>query len=205
MKTPLSASVAIVVGLLILLGYFLPFDQLQSLKETLVQWAVYLAAFALLVGVVNLVKVHWSKATRRKTGGLYSIILLVSLGITIVVAGYFGPTSSPSMWIFNNIQLPIEISLVALLAVILAVVGVRLLRRRPDLPSVIFFVTVLFVLMGTAPLFFVGEVPILSNIRDLIVQVPTVAGGRGILLGVALGTIATGIRIILGADRPYGG
>lgn len=205
MKTPLSASVAIVVGLLILLGYFLPFDQLQSLKETLVQWAVYLAAFALLVGVVNLVKVHWSKAMRRKTGGLYSIILLVSLGITIVVAGYFGPTSSPSMWIFNNIQLPIEISLVALLAVVLAVVGVRLLRRRPDLPSVIFFVTVLFVLMGTAPLFFVGEVPILSNIRDLIVQVPTVAGGRGILLGVALGTIATGIRIILGADRPYGG
>jgi len=205
MKTPLSASVAIVVGLLILLGYFLPFDQLQSLKETLVQWAVYLAAFALLVGVVNLVKVHWSKATRRKSGGLYSIVLLVSLAITIVVAGYFGPTSSPSLWIFNNIQLPVEISLVALLAVVLAVVGVRLLRRRPDLPSVIFFVTVLFVLLGTAPLFFVGEVPILSNIRDLIMQVPTVAGGRGILLGVALGTIATGIRIILGADRPYGG
>jgi hypothetical protein len=25
------------------------------------------------------------------------------------------------------------------------------------------------------------------------------------LLGVALGTIATGLRILMGADRPYGG
>jgi hypothetical protein len=205
MRTPLSASVAIVAGLLILLGYFLPFDQMQSLKGTLVQWAVFLAAFALLAGVVNLVKVHWSKVKNRKTGGIYSIILLVSLVATIAVAGYFGPSSSPSLWIFNNIQLPIEISLVALLVVVLAFASVRLLRRRPDVPSVIFFVTVLFVLMGTAPLFFVGEVPLLSKFRDLIVQVLSVAGARGILLGVALGTIATGIRVILGADRPYGG
>jgi hypothetical protein len=31
------------------------------------------------------------------------------------------------------------------------------------------------------------------------------AGARGILLGVALGTVATGLRILIGADRPYGG
>jgi len=31
------------------------------------------------------------------------------------------------------------------------------------------------------------------------------AGIRGILMGVALGSIATGLRILMGADRPYGG
>jgi len=30
-------------------------------------------------------------------------------------------------------------------------------------------------------------------------------GARGILLGVALGTLTTGLRILFGADRPYGG
>jgi hypothetical protein len=45
-----------------------------------------------------------------------------------------------------------------------------------------------------------GELPI---IKDWILNVPTLAGVRGILLGVALGTIATGLRILLGADRPY--
>jgi hypothetical protein len=33
--------------------------------------------------------------------------------------------------------------------------------------------------------------------------VPTLAGVRGILLGVALGTIATGLRVLMGAERPY--
>jgi hypothetical protein len=28
---------------------------------------------------------------------------------------------------------------------------------------------------------------------------------RGLLIGVALGTITTGLRILIGADRPYGG
>jgi len=32
-----------------------------------------------------------------------------------------------------------------------------------------------------------------------------VAGARGILLGVSLGVIATGVRILIGSDRPYGG
>ena len=30
-------------------------------------------------------------------------------------------------------------------------------------------------------------------------------GARGILIGVALGTLTTGLRILFGADRPYGG
>jgi hypothetical protein len=40
-------------------------------------------------------------------------------------------------------------------------------------------------------------------IKEWVLRVPTMAGARGILLGVALGIIATGLRILLGADRPY--
>jgi hypothetical protein len=28
---------------------------------------------------------------------------------------------------------------------------------------------------------------------------------RGILIGVALGALTTGLRVLFGADRPYGG
>jgi hypothetical protein len=52
------------------------------------------------------------------------------------------------------------------------------------------------------------EVPFLHGemgLRSLLVQIPAVAGARGVLLGVALGAIATGLRILMGVDRPYGG
>jgi hypothetical protein len=200
-----SAAIAITAGLLILLGYFLPIDPLRSLKDVLVQWSMILAAFALLVGVVNLIKVHLARVQSRKISGLYSLILIISFSLTVVIAGYFGPTASPSMWIFNYIQMPIETSLLAILAVTLAYAGARLLSRRPNGFTILFILIVIFVLLGTTPLIFFGEVRFLSILRNLIIQVPAVAGARGILLGVALGAIATGIRILLGSDRPYGG
>jgi hypothetical protein len=41
-------------------------------------------------------------------------------------------------------------------------------------------------------------------LRAEIVQVLAVGGARGILIGVALGAIVTGLRVLLAAERPYG-
>ena len=30
-------------------------------------------------------------------------------------------------------------------------------------------------------------------------------GARGLLIGIALGTLLTGLRVLFGMDRPYGG
>jgi hypothetical protein len=45
------------------------------------------------------------------------------------------------------------------------------------------------------------QIPGLNEFRSWIAQ----SGARGVLLGVALGTIATGLRILTGTDRPYEG
>jgi len=67
------------------------------------------------------------------------------------------------------------------------------------------FVLFVFVLLITAIPAVAARVGLIAEIRSWILGVPAVGGARGILLGVALGTIATGIRILMGADRPYGG
>jgi hypothetical protein len=199
--------VAIAVGLVVLLGYFVDFDLLAGLRRILLNWGVILAGVALIVGVANLFTVHWRKFTSSQPGAGYSLILVLSLVFTILTVGYFGPTASWSMWIFNYIQVPIESSLMAILAVTLAYASARLLRRRPDRFSLVFIGTVLVVLLGTAPLLGV-ELPGLygpQSLRSLLVDIPAVAGTRGILFGVALGTVATGLRVLMGADRPYEG
>jgi hypothetical protein len=42
-------------------------------------------------------------------------------------------------------------------------------------------------------------------VHPWITQVIALGGARGILIGVALGTLTTGLRVLFGADRPYGG
>lgn len=199
-----NAVIAVISGLCVLLGYFFPgvFGGIQSL---LIGWAIILAAIALLLGIFNLAMVHWKKIGTDGPGSINSIVLLISLIVTMIVVIISGPTGSWSLWIFNTFQLPVEISLLAVLAVILLYAGARLLSRRPKWYTVLFLVTVLVVLLGSVPLYFLGEVASLNAIRGWLAQVPAMAGARGLLLGVALGTVATGLRILMGLDRPYGG
>jgi len=199
----INALIAIVTGVVVLVGYFVP--QLAGIRELLLQWAVILAAFALLVGVVNLLMVHLKKMGKVKKGGIYSLILWVAFFITVGVVALDGPDGSKSVLLFDIIQIPVEASLMALLAVTLAVASIRLLRRRAGLFTYIFIGTALLVLLGTAPLYGIGEISFLGQVRTWITGVLSVAGARGILLGVALGTVATGIRVLMGVDRPYGG
>ena len=101
-----NAIIAVVSGLLVLLGYFFPgaFGNIQSI---LIGWAIILAAFALLLGIFNLAMVHWKKVGTNGSSSIYSIVLLLSLVITIILVSFSGPTGSLSLWIFNTFQLPV--------------------------------------------------------------------------------------------------
>jgi hypothetical protein len=214
MKSPLSLAIAVLAGGIVLAGYFLRkmVPVLGEVQALVLQWAVILAAIALLIGVVNLLSVHWHKLKAGKSSSLYSGVLIVSLVATFVITAYDGPTGSRSLWILNNIQIPIEASLVALLAIVLAYTAVRMFRYRVNAMTILFIAVVIIILMGTIPLYGTSEVPGLAKISnvfkplaDWITRAIATAGARGILLGVALGTIAAGLRILMGVDRPYGG
>lgn len=207
MKAVLPRSnviIAITAGVLVFLGYVFP-GFLGNARTLLLKWAIILAGFALLVGILNLFQVHLRKITTKQPKSLDSIVVLITLALTMLVAALSGPAGKWSLWIYNNLQVPIEISLLAVLAVVLVYSAARLMSRRMTWYTGLFLITVLVVILGTTPLYMIGEVPILNSLRVLLTDVLAVAGGRGLLLGVALGTLAAGIRILMGADRPYGG
>ncbi|MFA5874324.1 MAG: hypothetical protein WC832_10180 [Anaerolineales bacterium] len=204
-----STAIAIASGVLVLAGYF--FAQkadgqaslLTDIRLTLLNWAIILAGFAIFIGILSLFQVHFRKIQKKQKGSVYSLLLIISLAFTFL----FGLVKPGQVEIvFTTVQLPVEASLMALLTVTLTYASIRLLRHRLNLLSVIFLVTALLILLGTAPLPFLGDIPGLSDwVRPFIAQVMAAAGARGILLGVALGTLTTGLRILFGADRPYGG
>lgn len=202
----IAAIVAIGSGLIVLLGYFFAVPALLQARQLLLSWAMILAAVAVIVGVANLIAVHFTRVTKRLKGSPYSMVLLFALLGSLALGLALGPQNAAVQAMFNGIQVPVEASLMAVLAVTLLYAAIRLLRWRSDLMAIVFILTALLIFLGTAPLPFVGYIPIVSDmLRPFVAQVPAAAGARGILLGVALGTLLTGLRILFAADRPYGG
>ena len=207
LKSPISTITCIVVGLIVLAGYFFNVEEISFLRGLLLHWAIILTGVTLLVGVVNLISIHLGKITKKTKGSLNSVFLVGSFLFTLIIAGYFGISSVWSLWIYNSILVPIETSLLAILAIFLILTLPRMLSRRMGIDSVVFIVVIIFVLLGSIPIFrtyipgLFGENGIYKSVINLL----GVSGIRGILLGIALGVTATGIRVLLGSDRPYGG
>lgn len=207
----LAAVVAISVGLFVLADMFLlqwdaPAHSIRQavngIGYLLVSWAAIVAAFALFLGFFNVVSVHANRIRNQQAGYIYSAVLLVALLATLIV-GFWGggPNSSGSQFIFSYVLQPLEATLFSLLALFIATAAFRAFRVR-NAETFFFVLFAIIVLLGQVPLgiYLWSELPV---IKDWILNVPTLAGVRGILLGVALGTIATGLRVLLGTDRPY--
>lgn len=201
-----TAAFAIASGAIVLLGYFFP-EQLGSLRILLLDWAVIIAGAAVLVGVFNLTAVHMEKFRARQKGGAYGILLVISLLVTFFGLGvWLGPNSQGMQIAVNAIIVPVEASLMAILAVTLIYASMRLLRRRVDVMSIVFLVVTVILLALMTPTPF-G--PILGDQGTQLaidfLGMFSGGGARGLLIGIALGTLLTGLRVLFGADRPYGG
>ena len=206
----ITAVLAIASGLIVLLGYFFP-DQLSGLRGLLIDWAVIIAGMAVLVGIANLVFVQMEKVRSRNKNGLYSGVLVISLILTFGLGLMYKPDHTYMQTIMTAIIIPVEASLLAILAVTLIYASIRLLRRRVDMMSVIFLVSAVFFLFAVMPnpFAFGSSMHVIMDIgQDFISKFAGMfsrGGTRGLLIGVALGTLLTGLRVLFGIDRPYGG
>ena len=198
-----TAAFAIAAGLIVLLGYFFP-EQLESLRLLLLDWAVIIAGMAVLVGIFNLIAVQMEKIRTRQKGGSYGALLVVSLILTFGLGLILGPAHPYMRLAMDAIIMPVEASLMAILVVTLVYASIRLLRRRVDVMSIVFLSAALIFLIAIMPTPFGA----LDSLQQFILQTAGMlsrGGARGLLIGIALGTLLTGIRVLFGVDRSYGG
>jgi len=213
-RAPVAAAIAIAFGLVVLLGYFIPADtgtsslsNLLVLRSWIIGWAVTLAGFATLVAIIGLVSAHWRKLRARRNPDRYSLFMLAAFVLVFVfgVMQYLGGDVTTFQQIVNAIQVPVEASMMAILAVTLTMAAIGLFRRRKGLLPVVFLISVLiFLLLNSGLLASQENIPFVGDILAMLQYLP-VAGARGILIGIALGSLMAGLRILFGADRPYSG
>jgi hypothetical protein len=89
----------------------------------------------------------------------------------------------------------------ALLAFFIASAAFRAFRMR-NVESGLLLGAAILVMLGLVP---IGRAisPMFPQIQEWIVDVPNNAGRRAIMMGAALGAIATGLRVILGLERSH--
>lgn len=200
----LALTTLLLVGLPLLAGYFFDFPLLQAVNQQLLRWGVALAAAALLAGLINLAKAHVQRIASGRTGWGYSVVTLAAFALTLLAVGWYGALSKPASWLFDYIQLPVETSLLAVLAVVLVLAAARLVVQHPTWPAFVFLGSVLLSLLG-AVAFQVQSLELIATFSAWLQRVPATAGLRGILLGIVIGVIAIGVRVLSGAERPYAG
>jgi len=202
MKRIVPTAVAIAAGLIVLADAFVTNSYLHPAAQTLVGWAALVGASAMLLGLLNVLGVHWSRIRKREGGWSLSLVLIAAMLIVLalgLIPGGGGVNAPGVAWMFNYIQVPLEATTFSLLAFFMLTAAYRTWRVR-GVGSALLLMAAVVVLLGQIPL---GERlwNELPAWRTWVLGVPSLAGARGIILGVALATVATGVRILLGLDR----
>lgn len=200
MKRMLPALIVVVAGLIVLLDFFLENPLLDAVGSFLLEGAVILGAFAILLGLWNLLVVNEGRIRRRDKGwGLSAVILASALGSLLFgLVAWQGPAAA---WFYRYLLFPLEASAGALLAFSVVGAAARVWRLH-SVEGAVLLAVGLLVLLGSLPVAS-GLPAALGAVREWIMGVPVLAAVRGILLGVALGIMATGLRVLLWVDRPY--
>lgn len=203
-KQLLPLGITIFFGWLTLVGLLF---KLPAVTNIVLGWGGLLVAFAFLLGVLNLFVVHFSRAAKNKNG--YSLVLIISMVAVFVIAGTDarGLTENWLEHYFVFVQAPLEAALASLLAFFLLFAGFQLMKRQRTIWSLLFLVTAVFVLIADVLLVTSWLPPRLSEsflqVQEIIRNVIVIAGMRGLLIGVALGTILLAARMLVGLERPY--
>jgi len=294
-KTRLPLVVGGLFGLYGVLEYYIPAWQVGWFTEEFRSWAVIMAAFAYVLGAVNIIQVTVPKIRRREPDWGYKVVLLTSAALMLVVglpwhklgaapakasvaiaaapdgatgirvdapadvsvqiggallpaatgprpvtpvapgevevrlsrrvAGYepqvvtvtvaagqlatvhgdppmlWGKDGRVFVWLYDHVFAPCNATMFALLAFFVASAAFRAFRARNVEAAL---------LLGTAILMMLGRAPIgralsdsLPDVAQWLLDVPNNGGRRAIMMGAAIGAIATGLRVILGLERSH--
>lgn len=203
MKRALPVIVAVTTGVFILVALVLPVS-LGGYLSIVLRWAIIVGAMALLVAIAHLFLAQWRRLMRGNKGSLYSLVFVLVFLLSLAGGLVLGvDDANYRLWV-ASIQKPLEVSLLGLLALVMTSAIVQFYRARGWSPLTLAFgiSTLFFLVIGLGFLQALNIVQLTATLR-VFEQLPLI-GARGLLLGVAIGALLLGLRVLFGLQRPWG-
>lgn len=215
MRRTVPLVITFLAGTFMIISFFAPDKTFLADAATRVKdWGLILAAFAVVLGTGNIIRISIHKV-KRGEDRVYKVILLVCLFVTMGLGMFFGIEKgiqrswlnggwlegeyNPFYWIYFNLQLPLGATMFSLLVFYITSAAYRAFRVR-SLEAGILLATAVLVMLGQVP---IGSLLGLDEVMAWIMSVPNVAAKRAIFMGAAMGITAMSLRVILGIERSY--
>lgn len=202
MRRELPIAIAFIVGVLVIVSFFFSSKPLTNAAQTVQNWGIIVAAFALGLASVNLIQVHVKKIARGKgLDWLYSGSLIVSMLGMAILGIVKGPTYKTYQFWFDALFVPGQATVYAMTGFFIASAAYRAFKVR-NVESAILLVSAAVLMLANVP---IGE-KMWSGIPTVgkwLMDIPNLAGQRGMLIGAGIGGIASGLRVLLGIERSY--
>jgi len=213
MRREIPLLITAIVGIVFILQYFIPHYPFNNLNAWFSDWFSIIAACAIWLGALNLIKISINKVYRKKPGWGYPVVIIITFLITVIVGAAGGrdyrALGTGFDWLYQYVYIPLSSTMFALLAFFVASASYRAFRAR-NFDATLLLLAAFFVMIGRVPIgdaiagiFSVPESILPSNIATWIMNVFNASGQRAIMMGIALGIVSTSLRVILGIERTH--
>lgn len=203
MRREVPLFITFLFGTFMIIQYFIPQYFVTDLADRFQRWAIIILAFAYVLGVANVVRISGERVYQRGLDWPYKILTIVALffmGILGLVTGV-GEGTFFNDRMYVSVYSPMQATMYSTLAFYIASAAYRAFRVRTWQAGLL-AVTAVVVMLGRVPIGAAiwGGFP---GLVEWIMGVPNVVGQRAILIGAALGAVATGLKMVLGIERSY--
>ncbi|HHX27932.1 MAG: hypothetical protein ACOX5Q_10585 [Bacillota bacterium] len=201
MKQQFPVLFGAITGLLVLFASYFKAPVLQSVSNELLQWRVIVAAFALLLGIANISRIHVNRVSRKDQNTPYSLMLLIVMYGALILGLGYGAQSPQYKFIWDNVYSSLNATWYSTTAFYMMSSAWRGFRVRSVQAGVLMVAAIVVMLskVGIGELVW-SQIPAIGN---WIVEIPNTAGMRGILVGSCLGAVGVSLRIMLGLERGH--
>jgi len=209
-----AISLAFIVGLFMMLQFFATTETpsgkyFNDWYQRFNSWAIIVGGLTVILAVGNILRLHIQRVRKLQPGWGYSVLTLAALFMMSIFGLISIEEIRPGLpwymvafkWMWYYFYVPLDSTMFALLAFFMASAAYRAFRAR-NVEATLMLATAILVMLGRVP---IGAAisPLIPRVTDWLLNIPNMAAQRGIMMGIALGIVATSLKIILGIERPY--
>jgi hypothetical protein len=211
MRREVPLMITAIVGLTLIFVYFVPHPPFSDIRDLFADWFSIIAAFAIYLGILSLLKINVDKIHKGKTGWGYSWVTILGFSLFVVIGliegSDFGEFGTNYYYLYDRIYYPLMATMFSILAFFIGSASYRAFRAR-NREATLLLLAAFFVMLGRVPIgyYLTSWLPEgwrMGDIANAIMTYPQMAGQRAVMIGIALGIVSTSLRVILGIERTF--